>query len=92
MIFMMLFATQSVVFAMIFVMVWVFRNDIRYVICHAPIFTLQFALLWVPENDIRYVIHFAPIFALLFTSERIYIHLNIFQESAQYRRLELGRL
>ena len=29
MIFTMLFATQSVVFAMIFVMVWVFRNDIR---------------------------------------------------------------
>ena len=56
------------------------------------IFVMLFALLWVPENDIRYVIHFVPIFALLFASERIYIHLNIFQESAQYRRLELGRL
>ena len=88
MIFTMLFATQSVVFTMIFVTVWVFRNDIRYVIRRTPIF----ALLWVPENDIRYVICFAPIFALLFASEQIYIHLNIFQESAQYRRLELGRL
>ena len=92
MIFTMLFATQSVVFTMIFVTVWVFRNNIRYVICHAQIFALLFALLWVPENDIRYVIHFVPIFALLFASERIYIHLKIFQESTQYRRLELGRL
>ena len=56
------------------------------------IFALLFAMLWVPENDIRYVIRFVPIFALLFVSEQIYIHLNIFQESAQYRRLELGRL
>ena len=92
MIFAMLFATQSVVFTMIFVTVRVFRNDIRYVIRRTPIFALLFTLLWVPENDIRYVICFAPIFALLFASEQIYIHLNIFQESAQYRRLELGRL
>ena len=77
---------------MIFVTVRELKNDICYVIRFAPIFALLFALLLVPENDIRYVICFAPIFALLFASERIYIHLNIFQESAQYRRLELGRL
>ena len=88
MIFTMLFTAHSVVLAMIFVRVWVFINDIHYVICHA----LIFALLWVPENDIRYVICFVPIFTLLFTSEQIYMHLNIFQESAQCSRLELGRL
>ena len=73
MLFAMLFTTQSVVLAMIFVMVRVFRNDSCYVIRHAPIFALLFALLWVPENDICYVIRFALIFALLFTLERIYI-------------------
>ena len=92
MIFAMLFVTNSVVFAMIFVMVPVPENDIRYVIRFVPIFTLLFAPVQVPENDIHYVIHFAPIFALLFALEQIYMHLNVFQESAQCSSLELGRL